>query len=433
MGSSPNAELLKNQSKPLGSHVVSPKVKSNHPWMAIVHPGPWSQLPPAPPPVPVPRSKSTPYSQGSSSRPKIPPPNPFEEEEIEEILEEAATLEEASAAAVQSENSDVVGSNDAKDPVTESEQNPDQRPETHVLQETAHSEGGCGHKEPESAGMTPTEGGPAGQIVETEVAGLFSDSGHNPNLPRSLSVLVITPEHSETTSDPAGQQEANGCYRKDVCQENPFFGKLELSTSRSFQNLSSTRGPAPGHGFPLIRRKVQTDQNVSMEDLQKQKTELESHLEELEQQGVDLERIVRDGRNSKGEQMLREWIKLFHERQGLLHKDQELFNLIKQQHLEDKQADVEYELRCLLNKPEKDWSQDDRSREQQLMGELVTIIEQRNQIISSSDLHRQRETNAEMIMDETRKDKDFQKDGLKELKKSKGKFKPAKVFKMLKH
>uniref|UniRef100_A0A1A8GME0 MICAL-like 1 n=1 Tax=Nothobranchius korthausae TaxID=1143690 RepID=A0A1A8GME0_9TELE len=384
--SSPSAEISKNQSKSPGLHVAGPKVKSNHPWMAIVHPGPWSQLPPAPPPVPLPRSKSTPYSWGSPSRPKIPPPNPFEEEEL---LEEAA-------AAVQSESGDVVGSSDAKGPVTESELNTDQTADSEV----------CGGKEVESEAVTPTEGGSAGQ---TE----------------------ITPERS--TSDPAGQQEANGCAKKDVCKENSFSGKPELSKSRSLQNVSSTRGPAPGHGFPLIRRKVQTDQHVSTEDLQKQRKELESHVEELEQQGVELERIVRDDKSSKGEQMLTEWIKVFHQRQDLLHKDQELNNLIKQQHLEDKQADVEYELRCLLNKPEKDWCQEDRSREQQLMGELVVIVEQRNQIISSLDLNRQRQTIADVIVDETMKHRGLQKDGLKESKKSKGKFKPAKVFKMLKH
>lgn len=83
---------------------------------------------------------------------------------------------------------------------------------------------------------------------------------------------------------------------------------------------------------------------------------------------------------------------------------------MKQQNLEDRQADVEFELRCLLNKPglplfssknpeasllaqktrngfdlvfltESDWSQEDRGREQQLMDELVAIIEQRNQIV----------------------------------------------------
>lgn len=39
---------------------------------------------------------------------------------------------------------------------------------------------------------------------------------------------------------------------------------------------------------------------------------------------------------------------------------------------------------------EKDWTEDDKSREQELMAELVTIIEQRNQIVNSMDEDRQR-------------------------------------------
>lgn len=79
---------------------------------------------------------------------------------------------------------------------------------------------------------------------------------------------------------------------------------------------------------------------------------------------------------------------------------------------------MEYELRCLLNKPgespptsprtrrstgwistlsplavpspEKDWTEEDKNRDQELMAELVTIIEQRNQIVNSMDQDRQR-------------------------------------------
>lgn len=39
---------------------------------------------------------------------------------------------------------------------------------------------------------------------------------------------------------------------------------------------------------------------------------------------------------------------------------------------------------------EKDWTEDDKSREQELMDELVTIIEQRNQIVNCMDQDRQR-------------------------------------------
>lgn len=39
---------------------------------------------------------------------------------------------------------------------------------------------------------------------------------------------------------------------------------------------------------------------------------------------------------------------------------------------------------------EKDWTEEDKSREQELMAELVTIIEQRNQIVNNMDQDRQR-------------------------------------------
>ncbi len=48
---------------------------------------------------------------------------------------------------------------------------------------------------------------------------------------------------------------------------------------------------------------------------------------------------------------------------------------------------------------ESDWSQDDRRQEQKLMDELVAIIEQRNQIISSLDQDRQRCVKMKIIPD----------------------------------
>lgn len=44
----------------------------------------------------------------------------------------------------------------------------------------------------------------------------------------------------------------------------------------------------------------------------------------------------------------------------------------------------------IIPSSEKDWTEEDKSREQELMAELVTIIEQRNQIVNSMDQDRQR-------------------------------------------
>lgn len=49
-----------------------------------------------------------------------------------------------------------------------------------------------------------------------------------------------------------------------------------------------------------------------------------------------------------------------------------------------------YSLEIMTNFSEKDWTEEDKNREQELMAELVTIIEQRNQIVNNMDQDRQR-------------------------------------------
>ncbi|XP_073349746.1 MICAL-like protein 1 isoform X2 [Pagrus major] len=402
-------------------HITSPKVKANHPWLAIIHPGPWTQLPPAPAPVPTPRSKSVSNLHRSWYRPKVAAPNPFGEDVDEVTQDESAKPEPAdqtmpSPAGNESNLSGI----------------------SNTVEASSEPAGDTNKIGVSDLDVTGNTGGSLPDVTEAAAAGSHatSDEASNHILPRSLSVPAITSAPSQGSFVPADMTEAGDqvtpCQTKLACRENPFDRKPAIPKSKTFQALPSRRAPAPGHGFPLIKRKVQTDQNVSTENLQVEMRELDKHLEAMEQRGVELERNLRDCKNDKEEeQMLMEWFSLIHERQVLVRRDTELVYLMKQQKLEERQADVEYELRCLLNKPESDWSQKDRDQEQQLMDELVAVIEQRNQIISSLDQDRQREREEDMLLEAMMKNKEFQKEGLKELKKSKGKFKPAKVFKML--
>ncbi|KAM6971881.1 MICAL-like protein 1 [Aplochiton taeniatus] len=232
---------------------------------------------------------------------------------------------------------------------------------------------------------------------------------------------------------------------KRTCKENPFNRKASPSgpspKTRPPRGPRPARPPAPGHGFPLIKRKVQSDQYIPVEDIHVEMGELEKQLDELEQRGVELEKKLRDNPNDEEEEhLLVDWFTLIHEKHLLVRREAELVYTAKQQNLEERQADVEYELRCLLNKPEKDWSEDDKSRDQELMAELVTIIEQRNQIINNMDQDRQRDEEEDMLLAAMLKKKDFQKDPESEQqqqqqqqqqKKKGGKFKPMKVLKRL--
>ncbi|KAM4604073.1 MICAL-like protein 1 [Polymixia lowei] len=232
---------------------------------------------------------------------------------------------------------------------------------------------------------------------------------------------------------------ASSSNNKRICKENPFNRKASPShasaKARPPRGPRPARPPAPGHGFPLIKRKVQSDQYIPVEDIHGEMSQLEKQLDELEQRGVELEKKLRDNPSDEEEEhLLVDWFTLIHQKHLLVRREAELVYTDKQQNLEERQADVEYELRCLLNKPEKEWSEEDKSREQELMADLVTIIEQRNHIINSMDQDRQREEEEDRVMAAMLKKKDFHKDPDSEQQRKKGaKFKPMKVLKRLSH
>uniref|UniRef100_A0A2K5PIW6 MICAL-like protein 1 n=1 Tax=Cebus imitator TaxID=2715852 RepID=A0A2K5PIW6_CEBIM len=225
---------------------------------------------------------------------------------------------------------------------------------------------------------------------------------------------------------------------KSSCKENPFNRKpspaASPATKKATKGSKPVRPPAPGHGFPLIKRKVQADQYIPEEDIHGEMDTIERRLDALEHRGVLLEEKLRGGMNEGHEDdMLVDWFKLIHEKHLLVRRESELI-YIPRQNLSSLQplplADVEYELRCLLNKPEKDWTEEDRGREKVLMQELVTLIEQRNAIINCLDEDRQREEEEDKMLEAMIKKKEFQREAEPEGKK-KGKFKTMKVLKLL--
>uniref|UniRef100_A0A452UI65 MICAL like 1 n=1 Tax=Ursus maritimus TaxID=29073 RepID=A0A452UI65_URSMA len=222
---------------------------------------------------------------------------------------------------------------------------------------------------------------------------------------------------------------------KSSCKENPFNRKASPTaspaTKKTTKGSKPARPPAPGHGFPLIKRKVQADQYIPEEDIHGEMDTIERQLDALEHRGVLLEEKLRGGVNEgREDDMLVDWFKLIHEKHLLVRRESELIYVFKQQNLEQRQADVEYELRCLLNKPEKDWTEEDRGREKVLMQELMTLIEQRNAIVNCLDEDRQREEEEDKMLEAMIRRKEFQKEAEPEGKK-KGKFKTMKVLKLL--
>ncbi|XP_052406998.1 MICAL-like protein 1 isoform X8 [Carassius gibelio] len=178
-------------------------------------------------------------------------------------------------------------------------------------------------------------------------------------------------------------------------EKNPTSCEASVAHKASSSVPSMHQTVASVHGFPLIKRKVITDTRVSEKQVCVEQKKLEERLLELERRGVQLETEMRRCTN---ENLLVDWFLLVHEKSMLVRRDTELVYMVKQQRLEDQQADVEFEIRRLFNKPEQDWSSDDRHQEHLLMSRLLSIIQQRNDIISSLDQDRQREKEEDTML-----------------------------------
>uniref|UniRef100_A0A1A8Q4D5 MICAL-like 1 n=1 Tax=Nothobranchius rachovii TaxID=451742 RepID=A0A1A8Q4D5_9TELE len=170
-----------------------------------------------------------------------------------------------------------------------------------------------------------------------------------PATPQSSRSSGSAPPRPTTTPSPLATPSNRKVIKSPLKKAPPSAAKPETRPPRGPR---PARPPAPGHGFPLIKRKVQSDQYIPVEDIQGEMVQLEKQLDELEQRGVELEKKLRDSPNDEDEErLLVDWFTLIHDKHLLVRREAELVYTAKQQNLEERQADVEYELRCLLNKP----------------------------------------------------------------------------------
>lgn len=63
----------------------------------------------------------------------------------------------------------------------------------------------------------------------------------------------------------------------------------------------------------------------------------------------------------------------------------------RQQRLEEEHADLEYQIRCLMDEPEHTKTDSDKAREEELIQRLVEVVERRNEVVECLEMDRIRE------------------------------------------
>uniref|UniRef100_H2YHI1 Calponin-homology (CH) domain-containing protein n=1 Tax=Ciona savignyi TaxID=51511 RepID=H2YHI1_CIOSA len=250
------------------------------------------------------------------------------------------------------------------------------------------------------------DGAQSDEIQENGVTN--GDLGRTPQQQKNVTKTNSAPKPPNRRKGPAPPPpkapSSEGNFPKSPSPKPPRaeVNMLNVPSSREKPPRSPTSGtkparPAPGYGFPLIKRDVKREMNE--DEIMSEMTILDVQLKDLEKKGVKLEEVLRGEVKTETDQLLPEWFELVHEKNKLVRRETDLVYLMQQQRLEQEHADIEFKIRKLLNKPEAEKTSEDKEEESRLLDQLVEVVERRNVIINSIEEARVKEEEEDAAYD----------------------------------
>lgn len=204
-----------------------------------------------------------------------------------------------------------------------------------------------------------------------------------------LSLGTIEYSNSIQMSSPNSLEDSSCSGSEPSSTNNQERYRLHKSTHGKWKRK---KGPAPQCPIPQ-RRRIKP---MPMENIKQELLDIEIKQQELERQGVKLEKDIRlkcneDLNNVDVEEMVLQLFELVNEKNELFRRHAELMYLRKQHNFEEEHAELEYQIRVLMSKPDHTKTDTEKAREEELIRRLVEVVERRNEIVENLEKDRLRE------------------------------------------
>lgn len=202
-------------------------------------------------------------------------------------------------------------------------------------------------------------------------------------------VPVQAPEIPEATEkaeeSPPPSEEEEEEEEEEAEEEVPLEPHLEQTLLTLAKN-SGTMTKYPTWCRTLMRRAKEEEMKrfCKAQAIQRRLNEIEAAVRELETEGKRVELALRRQSSSPEEQKklwLEQLLQLIQQRNSLVTEEAELMITVREMDLEEKQRQLDQELRGYMNREETMKTEADRKSENQVLRELLDVVNQRDALI----------------------------------------------------
>nr|XP_019590530.1 PREDICTED: protein-methionine sulfoxide oxidase MICAL1 [Rhinolophus sinicus] len=202
---------------------------------------------------------------------------------------------------------------------------------------------------------------------------------HNPHV---LMAMEKEEEGRPSSSDEEEEEEEDVALDLDMEQ-----------TLLTFAKNSGTMDKYPTWKRTLLRRAKEQEMKrfCKAQAIQRRLNEIEATLRELEAEGMKVELALRNQSSSPEQQKalwLEQLLQLVQKKNSLVSEEAELMITAQELDLEDKQLQLDQELRSYLNREETLKTAADRQTEEQILKKLVDVVNQRDALIRFQEARR---------------------------------------------
>ncbi|NWW70771.1 MICA1 monooxygenase, partial [Climacteris rufus] len=131
-------------------------------------------------------------------------------------------------------------------------------------------------------------------------------------------------------------------------------------------------------------REAQVKRFCKAQAIQRRLEEIEVTFRELEQQGIKLEKLLRDENGSPTDQQTlwtNQLLYLVQKKNSLMNEESDLMIAVQELKLEEQQCQLDQKLRSCMNKDESLKTPEDYRAEQEILKQLMEVVNKRNVLI----------------------------------------------------